>query len=504
MVFRRIFEERTPPSATDAMPLTHSSYPPAALCALLEERTLPIFFVGIGGVSVRTLAMYAHRLGYPVRGSDREESPALDALRAVGIEVFPRHAAENARGAGLVVYTLAASENTPELCYARDHGIPAVSRAEFLGALMLRFDTRIGVSGSHGKSGTTAKLAAAFRLAGRRPTVFCGAPLPGGEPWIFGGEETLIYEACEYRDSFLHFFPTVSVFLNLELDHTDYFADIDALTASFLAAADRSPVSVLNADDERLRRIARKTKSRPILFGEGKDYDFGYRVTDVSHGYVTFRAYEGGEALGDVTLGTPGRFQTVNAVAAIAAARTTGTDFSYLRTALSRDTGIPRRMERLGTLFGRPVFYDYAHHPTEIRAVLSALREMTGGGVTVIFSPHTYSRTASLFSSFVAALSEASDVILLPIFAAREEPIPGVTSERLAEAIGKKAVALSAEDALGYVEEHTEGAIALLGAGDLSVPLAGVRAALDGKSPGFPAEKERKNEKTLDNPPRSV
>ncbi|HBJ19400.1 MAG TPA: UDP-N-acetylmuramate--L-alanine ligase [Clostridiales bacterium] len=465
------------------MSLSHSEIPTKVLLTLLENRALPILFVGVGGVSVRTLAMYSARLGYPVRGCDREESPATDALRAAGIFVTSHHAAENARGAGLVVYTLAVPEDVPELRYAREHHIPAVSRAEFLGALMTRFGTRIGVSGSHGKSGTTAKLAAMFRLAGRRPTVFCGADLGEGTPWLFGGEDTLIYEACEYRDSFLHFFPTVSVFLNLELDHTDYFPDLDALTASFLAAADRSPVSVLNADDRNLRTVAERTKSRPILFGEGEDFDFGYRVTDISHGYVTFRAYEGGEALGDVTLGTPGRFQAVNATAAIAAARTVGIDFSYLRAALHRDTGIPRRLERLGTFRGRPVYYDYAHHPTEIRTTLKTLSEMTGGGVTVIFSPHTYSRTAALFSDFVGALRTATSVVLLPIYPAREAPIPDITSEALAEAIGESAVVQSAADAVSYVVEHTEGAIVLLGAGDLTLPLAQIRASLDGKKP---------------------
>ena len=483
------------------MPLTHSEIPVEALRALLENHDLPILFVGIGGVSMRTLAVYAARLGYPVRGCDREESPAVDALRAAGIFVTTHHAAENARGAGLVVYTLALREDAPELVYAREHCIPAVSRAEFLGALMTRFSVRIGVSGSHGKSGTTAKLASVFRLAGRRPTVFSGAPLPSGEAYLFGGEETLIYEACEYRDSFLHFFPTLSVFLNLELDHTDYFPSIEALRESFLAAADRSPVTLLNADDENLREVARKTASRPVLFGEGEGYDFGYRVLAVDHGYVTLRAYEGGEALGDVTLGTAGRFQAVNATAAISAARLSGIPFSYLQTALARDTGIPRRLERLGTYDGRPVYYDYAHHPTELRAVISTVREMTGGDVTVIFSPHTYSRTAALFSEFVAALRLAAFSVLTPIYPAREAPIPGITSEALAHAVGERAVALSASDAVDYVRAHTKGAILLLGAGDLTVPLAAIRERLDGKGEQKFSEK---SENPLDNPPRSV
>lgn len=484
------------------MSLTHSPLSRESLCSLLGTLERPILFVGIGGVSMRTLAMYAARLGYAVRGCDREESPAVDALRATGIFVTSHHAAENARGAGLVVYTLAVPENTPELCYAREHGIPAVSRAEFLGAVMTRFRVRIGVSGSHGKSGTTAKLAAMYRLAGRRPTVFCGAALPFGTPWMFGDDSVLIYEACEYRDSFLHFCPTISVFLNLEWDHTDYFPDEEALCRSFLTAADRSPVSVINADDPRLLRIADKTKSRVVLFGEGEEREFGYRILDVSHGYVTFRVYEKGEALGDVTLGVPGRFQASNATAAIAAARTEGVPFSYLSAALSGDIGIPRRMERVGTFRGRPVFYDYAHHPTEIRATISTLREMTGGGVTVIFSPHTYSRTAALFSDFVLALRGAGAVVLLPIFPARESPIPGITSEALARAIGERAVALPPSDAVTYVGAHTEGAIVLLGAGDLSLPLAEITEISDEKPPdSFFSETKKKSTNPLDKTP---
>lgn len=487
------------------MALTHSDIPAEELRTLLENRSLPILFVGIGGIFMRSLAEYAARLGYPVYGCDREESPAVDALRAAGIFVTTRHAAENARGAGLLVYTLAVREDTPELLYAREHRIPAVSRAEFFGALMPHFHTRIGISGSHGKSGTTAKLATVFRLAGRRPTVFCGATLPCGSPWVCGDEETLIYEACEYRDSFLHFFPTLSVFLNLELDHPDYFRDLDAITRSFLAAADRSPVTVLNADDENLRAVAEKTGSRVVLFGEGEAFDFGYRVREVSHGYVTFRAYEGGEALGDVTLGVAGRFQAVNATATIAAARLSGIPFSYLQAALVKDTGISRRLERLGTFCGRPVYYDYAHHPTEIRAVIRTVREMTGGEVTVIFSPHTYSRTVALFSEFAAALREAAFCILTPITSARETPMPGVTSEALARAVGECALALPAVDAVPYARTHTRGAILLLGAGDLTLPLAAIRSGADGRVGNTDSgEIGEKSANPLDNPPRTV
>lgn len=437
-----------------------------------------VLFVGIGGISMRSLAQYLKRLGCRVRGCDREESEVLRRLREEGIAVVSRHTEENAYGADLVVYSFAVPPDAPELCYACRVGIPVISRAELLGALMLRFSERIGVSGTHGKSGTVARLSSVFRLAGRRPTVLCGACLPSGEPHLFAGEETLIYEACEYREAFLHFSPTLSVLLNLERDHTDCYPSMEALRTAFLSAADLSPAVIWNADDRELSRIAARTRARCVSFGTALSCDLSYRVTDYRFGYVTMEAAWQGRALGALTLGTPGLFQAGNAAAAIAAALYLGIDFSYIAAALRRDTGIPRRLERLGTLDGRPVYYDYAHHPTEIAATVDTLHEVTGGPLTLLFSPHTFSRTQALFSDFVSALSRAETVLLLPIYAAREESVEGVSAEALARAIGARACALPFEEALPYARARTEGALVLLGAGDLSSLLAEVRREL--------------------------
>lgn len=449
-----------------------------------------MLFVGVGGISMRSLALYVSRLGCAVRGCDRAESAALAALREAGILVTAHHAEENAHGVGLVVCSFAIPTDAPELCYAARVGIPAISRADLLGALMLRFSSRIGISGTHGKSGTVARLSSIFRLAGRRPTVLCGALLPHGEPHLFLGEETLIYEACEYREAFLRFFPTTAVFLNMEADHPDCYPTEESLHRAFLAAADRASVAVLNADDKALCRISEKTRARVITFGQTEGCDLVYRITEVRHGFVTLHASWRGSSLGETALGVPGVFQAGNAAAAIAVALHEGIDPSYIRTALQRDTGIPGRLERLGTLDGRLVYRDYAHHPTEIAATVNTLHAVTGGPLTLLFSPHTFSRTQALFSDFVAALSLAERVILLPIYAAREAPIEGISSEALAEAIGERAISLSFDEAFSYARAQTDGTLVLLGAGDLSSLSEAMCEEMDGRR-----KKEGKNEK---------
>jgi UDP-N-acetylmuramate--alanine ligase len=329
------------------------------------------------------------------------------------------------------------------------------------------YEWRVGVSGSHGKSTVTAMIGKIFSDAGLSPTVLSGARLYRSKlPFSIGALDYLVYEACEYKDSFLSFSPTVAVFLNMELDHTDYFRDEKALASSFLKAMARAETVIVNRDDSALYSLAERSGRRVISYGASYGCDYRYETISAEAGNIRFRVFEAERELGEVCLSLLGEFNVSNATAAIAAAREVSVEFSAVAKSLSEFCGIQRRLEGIGNYKGRALYYDYAHHPTEIKASISAVRGAFGGKVTVIFRPHTYSRTAGLWEGFKEALSSADFVILLDIDAVREREIAGVSSERLAGEIG--ALFLCVEADIDNLLSETEGAIILMGAAELS------------------------------------
>ena len=431
--------------------------------------TRNIHFVGIGGVSMYTLARLALNMGAAVSGSDRELSPRTEILSELGASVYVGHNCDNIGNASLVVYSHAIEEHNPELVCARERGILTVNRAEYMGAMMLDYRTRIGVSGSHGKSTTVAMLETIFSHARANPTVLCGADLPSGDPLMIGDRGMMIYEACEYRDSFLRFLPTVAIALNLELDHTDYFPDLSALKESFVKALSRAEqFAVISGDDKNLQSIMPKISTDVISFGRGRDNIYRYDVTAFEEGNFLFDLYKFDNKIGSLQLNIPGVFNVHNASCAAVVALELGVDFETVRSAIASFSGIPRRLEHLGEVYGRPLYYDYAHHPTEIRASLTALRGLTKGNITLLFKPHTYTRTISLWDELCGALSLADYTVITDIYAAREEPIEGVNAHNLAQAIGPSAVYMSDSMAAEYILNKTDGAIVLMGAGDVT------------------------------------
>ena len=406
--------------------------------------------------------------GARVCGSDREDSERLYSLRDAGAEIFVGHRESNIGDVDLVVYSQAISPENPEILEAKRRGIPIVSRAEYLGALMLGYEKRIGVSGSHGKSTTVAMLDLIFSYARTTPTVLSGANLTTHEPLRIGSNGIMIYEACEYKDSFLRFSPTIAVALNLELDHTDYFSDLDDIKSSFVKALSRANrFALINGDDENLRDIMGRVKTEIITFGSGENNNYRYSITSFKEVGFDFSVFRGGVEIGSFSLNIPGEFNINSATAAIAVAIEYGIDTKTIAEALALYNGISRRLEYIGQRFGRPVYYDYAHHPTEIKASIDALKMQTGTALTVIFKPHTYSRTKSLWNEFCAALSAADHILLLDIYPAREEAIEGVNSAALAEAIGSKAKYCNEDEILTKLDIYTIGAIVLMGAGNL-------------------------------------
>ena len=429
-----------------------------------------VHFVGVGGVSMYSLARLTHLRGADVSGSDRAEGTRTEDLSLLGASISIGHRAENVDGADLVIFSNAIPDDNPELLRAREKEIPILSRAEYLGALMLDYSGRIGVSGSHGKSTTVAILDAIFSYSRVNPTVLSGADLPSGQPFKAGSSGLMIYEACEYKDSFLRFSPTVSIGLNLELDHPDYFKSLEEIKLSFAKALGRAKqLSIINGDDPNLRDILPRLKCRTVTFGSGEGNDYRYSITSFKEVGFDFTVSRFGSVIGKFSLNIPGAFNLSNATAAIVAAIEYGISTDVISEAVSLYRGISGRLELIGYRFGRPVYCDYAHHPTEITASINALKMHTGRKLTVVFKPHTFSRTAAFWRDFCVSLSLADNAVITDIYPAREEPMEGISSARLAEDIGRGAIYTTDEDLINTVDLHTEGAIVLMGAGDFGI-----------------------------------
>lgn len=432
------------------------------------DTSLRIHFIGVGGVSMYSLARITMLHGATVTGSDREASERTSHLSSLGAAITIGHYPSNVEGAALVVYTHAISEDNPELLRARELEIPAVTRAEYMGAMMLGYRSRIGVSGSHGKSTTVAMLDSIFSAAGAEPSVLSGSDLPLGEPIRIGSDELMIYEACEYKDSFLKFSPTVAIGLNLELDHTDYFESVGAMKDSFKRALSKATdFAVVNGDDENFRTIIKQIRGRVITYGQTSGCDYRYSVVGFRELGFDFVVSKFGREVGRFRLNIPGIFNVANATAAIVAALEYGIAPGDVRAGIEGYRGIARRLEYVGQRYTRAVYYDYAHHPTEIAASINALKMLTHEPLTVIFKPHTYSRTASLWAELKSALSLADHVILTPIYPAREKAIDGISSHRLAHEIGLRAKFCEDDDLLRYLDLHTHGTVVVMGAGDM-------------------------------------
>ena len=418
---------------------------------VISKEGVRVHFVGALGIGMRGLLELSHSMGMTVTGSDSSVRGDF-VYTDFGVKITP-HSPKAVTGADLVVYSLAISEDNPELACADWLKIPAVSRAEYLGILMDRYKMKITVSGSHGKSTATAMLHSVFSFAALSPTVLCGANLPHlNSPLALGRRDIVIAEACEYKDSFLHLNPSVALFLNLELDHTDYFSTLDALKSSFLVAMNKSPLCIVNGDDENLRALLPRVKSRVVTFGKGEGCDVRMVSLRERGGYYSFGVVYKGKRQ-DITLSVPGAHNCYNALGVLTVSLALGLPFPRIKSAISGFFGIERRLQALGRYKSHPVYYDYAHHPTEIRAAISTVSELHHSPVTVIFKPHTYSRTKALLSDFASALSLAERVIVLEISAVREREIEGVSAEVLCEKIGERAVSVLDSEALGLLRQ---------------------------------------------------
>ena len=443
---------------------------------ILTSRPAHVRFLGIGGVSMYSLARLCMERGIRISGYDRESNTYTESLRKMGVNVSYEADFMTASSATLVVYSLAIDSRDSELVYTGSLDIPHVSRADFLSYLIEDYKTSIAVSGSHGKSTVTSLIHSMLSLGGRSPTTAVGASISGGEPCSIGGKDVFIYESCEYGDSFLCMHQSILAITNIEHDHPDYFKDEGAVRDSFLRCINNTKdFAVLPIDDKNVRSIINDVKVPYVTYGSAETADYRYTIDDFLENGSRFSIYHGSNIY-TFTIFEIGLHNVAHAVCAAVTALEYGIDGEVITEALLGFKLPKRRLEDIGTYSGRRVIYDYAHHPTEIAAAIGAVRTWYAETVTVIFKPHTYTRTRALWDGFVRALSLADYVILADIYPAREEPIFDITSERLAEQIGDKARYISNDGELIDALSATEGLIILMGAGELEAYKARILA----------------------------
>lgn len=426
-----------------------------------------VHLVGIGGVSMRPLGLVLQGMGVAVTGSDMNSSVSTDELIAHGIQVAIGHRAENIEGADCIVRTAAAHNDNPEIAAARAAGIPVFERAQAWGIIMRSYRNAICVSGTHGKTTTTSMVTHILMEAECDPTVMIGGYLPllhAGHR--VGHGDSIVLESCEYCDSFLNFYPTLAVVLNIEEDHLDYFKDLMEIEKSFRTFAGLATHGVLANGDDKNTMDALKGMDI-VTFGLGEHNRV--RAMNISGDFRSFDVVCDGKVYCHLNLGVVGKHNTLNALGAAGAAWMLGIDGEAASRGLASFHGAGRRMEFKGQFGGADVYDDYAHHPGEIAATIEAVRCMNYKRMILAFQPHTYTRTSALFDDFVRELKKADHVVLAEIYAARERNTIGISSRDLVEKIPGSVYC----ETLPQVTEHLrsiarEGDVILtVGAGDI-------------------------------------
>ncbi len=427
---------------------------------------LHVHLVGIGGVSMRPLGLVLKGMGMHVTGSDMSASVSTEELENHGIPVAIGHRAENIQGADCIIRTAAAHNDNPEIAAARAAGIPVFERAQAWGEIMKSYKNAVCISGTHGKTTTTSMMTHILMEANLDPTVMIGGYLPllhAGHR--VGKGDTILLESCEYCDSFLNFFPTLAVVLNVEADHLDYFKDLADIQKSFHKFASLATFGVVaNGDDPHTVQAMEGIDC--VFFGleEHNKIHAANMCPDWRH----FDVVCDGEFYCHLDMGVMGRHNALNALAAAASAWMMGIPGEAVSHGIMEFHGAGRRMEFKGNYNGAEVYDDYAHHPDEVAATLDAVRGMNKR-IVLAFQPHTYSRTHALFEDFVRELQKADVVVLAEIYAARERNSIGISSADLAERIPGAVFCETLPDVTAYLRENVrEGDVVLtMGAGDI-------------------------------------
>ncbi len=425
----------------------------------LMNKIKRIHFIGIGGSGMCPLAEILKSEGYELSGSDMNEGETLDRIKSYGIPVFMGHDAKNIEGAELIVYSAAIKENNPERKAAVEKGIPCIERSVMLGIVTRRYKRSIAVSGTHGKTTTTAMLSQILIGSGFDPSAIIGGKLPfiGGNSYV-GKSDIIVCEACEYVDTFLELNPYMSIILNIDADHLDYFKNLDNIKKSFNKFAHQTTgLLIINGDDENTLDAVSDVEIEKITYGFGDNCD--YRAVNVNADkgvHEQFDIIYKGEKLTNVKLIVPGKHNVYNALAAAAAAHCLGATANEISENLHKFGGVHRRFEILGTPDGITVADDFAHHPTELTATLTAAMNMGFNKVWAIFQPHTFSRTAMLLDDFAEALKIPDIAIISDILPVRETNTYNIHSTDLGAKVPGSVCLDTFEEITDYVCKHAK------------------------------------------------
>lgn len=402
------------------------------------------YFIGIGGISMSGFVELLQAMGFTIMGSDRTKSKITRHLEGLGINIVYEQTGQNITSdIDFIVYTAAISDDNPELVKARELGLPILDRASLVGQVMKNYSTAVAVSGTHGKTSTTSIASHIMLEAGMDPTISVGGILPaiGGNIRI-GKSANFITEACEYTNSFLKFFPTIGIILNIEADHLDFFKDIEDIRRSFRKFAERLPADgtlIINADIERYEEITNGLPCRILTFSVDDDTaDFSAAdITYNEYGCGSFTLVQSGKKTDHYRLNVPGEHNISNTLSCLALASLFGIPAESIQSGLSKYNGTERRFEKKGTCNGATIIDDYAHHPTEMTATLTSALRYPHNTLWVVFQPHTYSRTKSLLPEFAKALSLADKIVLTDIYAAREKDPGDISSKDIVDLLTK-------------------------------------------------------------------
>lgn len=439
-----------------------------------------IHCIGIGGIGLSAVAEILLSRGYEVSGSDMRESEMTEKLMKNGADIYLGHREKNVEGAELIIYSAAVGNDNPELTRARELGIPAITRAQALGALMDEYDNSIAISGTHGKTTTTSMVSLILKDAEKEPTILVGGNLSEIDGNVYVGENNFfVTEACEYMDSFLSLKPKIEIILNIDSDHLDYFKDVEHIANSFDKFAKLVPRdgAVIAYDANPFVKSVIEGLPNAVTFGLSESCD--YYASDIdfdNEGMPRFKVNHGGEELCEIALSVPGEHNILNALSAFACCHILGVEVEDIVKTLNVYTGTQRRFDVLGKTYNNmKIVDDYAHHPTEIKATLSAVRNMKHNNLWCLFQPHTYTRTMALLDDFSTAFGEADKIVLAEIYAAREKNIHKISSKTLMNKIKEKDPAKEVyffkdfEEIANFVYNNAEEGdlIITMGAGDI-------------------------------------
>ena len=429
-----------------------------------------IHIVGIGGISTSAIAKICLNNGVKVSGSDNQSSNITEELKHLGVKIFNKHSENNVKGANLVVYTSAVKENNVELLYARKNGILTMERTEFLHNLCSYYKNVIAVSGTHGKTTTTAMIGNIFIEAGLNPTIHIGGECDNFNGNLkLGGTNFFILEACEYQKHLVKIPHNLGVILNIELDHVECYKGYDDLFKTFSEFAEKSEDAVII--NEKHFSIV-KNKDKTISFAENMCGDFyAKNIKFLKDGTMSFNCFKKNKMFGYFRINCYGKHNVYNALAAICVADYYKISYDDIYKGLSNFKGVKRRFEYVGLINNQITIHDYAHHPTAIETAIKTAKQAFKKQVLVVFQPHTYSRTKFLFSQFISKLNYADNILILPTYPAREKPKDGYSAKKLYNKLklinNKTKYFTSFNFAFKYLRKQKNNVVLILGAGDI-------------------------------------